>query len=218
MIRLSDGISSVRHAIIFAITSCFARFIHFGHLVFSLHYISCSSIVLPVAAAHGGLTSSLCSILLYIAYKSISIGISHSLVLYHIPSFLASIYWNNSSRILRAILPLLCMILFIVHPIGSSIWYYSLYWIIPMTLSAIAPETPLYRAFASSFALHACGSVLWIYCLEVPAQAWISVMPLVLFERTLVACGMLAVHYSYSYLSQTMDRTEQESIAISTTL
>jgi hypothetical protein len=110
------------------------------------------------------------------------------------------------------------MILFIVHPIGNSVWYYSLYWIIPMALSAAALETPVYRAFASSFALHACGSVLWIYCLEFPAHVWISVMPLVLFERIIVACGMLAMHYGYSYLSQVKRGTLQKPVAISTTL
>lgn len=113
-----------------------------------------------------------------------------------IPTILATLSWNYSSDpksikngLIHLLLPLFCMILFFLSPVGSRAWPYSLFWLIPITLYLISLKkrgTLLTRALQSTFIAHATGSILWVYTIQMPAEAWISLIPVVAIERSLI--------------------------------
>ena len=89
-------------------------------------------------------------------------------------------------------LPLLCILLFILHPIGRSVWFYSLFWLIPLILTFFPlPKLNLFsNSLASAFVDHAVGSVIYLYLLNIPAHFWIEAIPHTIFERIFIAGGI----------------------------
>ena len=75
---------------------------------------------------------------------------------------------------MQILVPVLCMALFGLHPVGSQAFAYTLYWLIPVTLYIMSslvnvlPRfqqfTPIFlQALSSTFIAHAVGSVIWLY-------------------------------------------------------
>lgn len=116
-------------------------------------------------------------------------------LLYHIPTLVASAYWFSSNKIIRLLVPIACMALFISHPIGSNVFFYSLYWLIPVIIHFL-PRHIFLEALGTTFMAHAVGSVLWIYLVPMPAEYWIGLMPIVIVERLLFASGIILTSYA----------------------
>lgn len=121
-------------------------------------------------------------------------GLFNPLV-YYIPTLIASGYWFGTSRFIRVGLPLLCMILFIIHPIGHQAFFYSLFWLIPMAIHSLPRQNPFTEAVGTTFLAHGVGSVLMLYSAPLPVEYWLGLMPVVVVERLLFASGMTLVFY-----------------------
>lgn len=108
-----------------------------------------------------------------------------------LPPIFATIYFAKYSRgkMLGAIVPLICMALFIIHPIGSQAWFYSLYWLIP-AIALLLPEHLFMRALGATMTAHSIGSVVWLYSFPSTPSFWIALIPVVAFERLLFALGI----------------------------
>ena len=115
-----------------------------------------------------------------------------------IPSLFASFYWTTNSKLYKVLVPFICIILFVVHPVGRQAWLYSMYWIIPIALVFLSSKNIFYKAFGTTFVAHAIGSVLWVYFVPMTSAMFISLIPLVLVERLLFASGMILVYKTYS--------------------
>ncbi len=110
------------------------------------------------------------------------------------PLALAALYFGmRKYKTLVAIIPLICMILFIMHPEGRQAWYYSLYWLIPIIASFVKRSLVL-NSLGATFSAHALGSIAFLYAFNLPAEIWIALIPIVFLERMLFACG-IAVSY-----------------------
>lgn len=109
------------------------------------------------------------------------------------PMLFAALYFSKKSR-WNIIVPLIAMIAFIAHPIGRTVWYFSLYWTIPMIAYALRDRWVLARALGATFSAHAVGGAAWIYAFNLPAKVWISLIPIVAMERIVFAVG-IAVMY-----------------------
>lgn len=108
-----------------------------------------------------------------------------------IASFFAARVFTQRDVVLSVILPIACMILFIAHPIGNQAWMYALYWFTPPLLWFMK-DTVWIRALQASFVCHAVGSIVWLYTGALPAGVfWISLIPIVIVERIIVALGMV---------------------------
>lgn len=137
----------------------------------------------------------------------ILIGISKaqtyfSFILYT-PLFLAGFYFSKMFRKTRyeVLVPIIAIALFLIHPIGRTVWYYSLFWIIPIIISLNKkrllrltrkrdiPTIYLY-SIASTFIDHAVGSIMYLYYLNIPAIYWIMAIPFIPFERMIYALGI----------------------------
>jgi hypothetical protein len=110
------------------------------------------------------------------------------------PMIFAAFYFGSKSRS-RVIVPLICMALFILNPIGMQVWYYSLYWLIPVA-AALWKDRLFLRSLGATFTAHAVGSVAFLYAFSIPAGTWITLIPIVAYERLSFAIGI-----SISYIA-----------------
>jgi hypothetical protein len=110
------------------------------------------------------------------------------------PMVLAAIYFGlPKSKKLILIVPLLCMLLFIVHPEGRKAWYFALYWLIPI-ICFFKKDRLILNALGSTFTAHAVGSTAFLYALNLPAPVWLGLIPIVFMERALFSAGIWATY------------------------
>ncbi len=121
---------------------------------------------------------------------------------YWVPGLCAALYWQLPSKFYRLGLPLLCMILFVSHPVGAAAAPYALYWFIPLMIAMMSSRTIWLDALASTFTAHAVGSVIWLYTVPMTAAAWMALIPMVACERMLYASGIVVGHAVISYVSR----------------
>ena len=115
---------------------------------------------------------------------------------YYIPSLCGALYFKQHSFWFNLTLPLICMALFMMHPVGGAAWVYAMFWVIPVTITllGIDKQTVFAAALGSTFVTHAVGSVLFLYCLPTVATYWLALVPVVVFERLLYATGISMVY------------------------
>ena len=126
-----------------------------------------------------------------------------------IPTLLSAVGFASYAqpRSLRSILmligyPTLCMLLFILHPVGGTAATYSLYWLVPSACYVAhlyGFNSVLLAALGSTFIAHATGSVMWLYLRPTTPELWISLIPLVFVERFVFA---LAATTAYCVLKK----------------
>ncbi len=103
----------------------------------------------------------------------------------------AALYFAKKSR-WTLIIPVVAMIVFIANPIGRSVWYYSLFWLIPIAMYFMHDKSLLARSLGATFTAHAVGGAIWIWALHLPASVWQGLIPVVAQERLLMAVGIAA--------------------------
>ena len=186
----------------FSLASCMPALIGYYGGLLGILIAAFFSVISNISTV--GIVSSLCSFGSLYLYNLSTIKIGKILA-YTIPGMCAALCWANQSdkssqlnkqKVVRygvqVFLPLLCMVLFIAHPVGFIAAPYSFYWLIPVGLTFFRPT--IWRdALISSFVAHAVGSVIWIYMIPMSAAQWWGLIPVVLFERCAIAAGMVFV-------------------------
>jgi len=107
-----------------------------------------------------------------------------------LPMLFAVLYFARKDKF-NLIIPALAIIAFIAHPIGRTVWYFALFWIIPIVTYFLHDRFLLARALGATFTAHAVGGALWIWFFALPAPVWISLIPVVALERTFFALGIV---------------------------
>lgn len=128
-------------------------------------------------------------------------------VLRLLPMLFAAYYFGvrkkSWSRALCVIVPILAMILFISHPTGRVAWLYAMYWWIPVIV-ALLPEkyssNIILKSFGATFTAHAIGSVVWLYAFQMTPEQWIGLIPVVAFERSMFALGIIGSYIGMNLL------------------
>jgi len=98
---------------------------------------------------------------------------------------------------LNVVLPISCMFLFIMHPVGQKAFFYSLFWLIPIAayiVQFLGVRSFFLVALSSSFIAHAVGSVLWLYMMPMTPAQWLALIPVVAMERFVFTVGSLSVY------------------------
>jgi hypothetical protein len=173
----------------FLIISC-ARFIPFNYMVGSLNYSMAGSFfsVSTIAAVFIGKYSSWWSLLLFfVTFKKLTFSKFIYFASNRIPLLGAACSYSKPNIIISVMFPLVCMFLFIIHPVGFLAWPYATYWLIPVILFLSKKENLFSRALASVFVAHAIGSVIWIYTHDMSATTWLALIPVVAYERIVMA-------------------------------
>jgi hypothetical protein len=127
-----------------------------------------------------------------------------------LPMVVAAIYFGAKKKSLGIILPLLAIAAFIVHPVGRTVWFFSLYWTIPI-IATLLPEkyksNIFIRSLGTTFTAHAVGGAIWIYSIPMTAEQWIGLIPVVAYERLLFATG---IAISYVAVNTLLDKIDQK--------
>jgi hypothetical protein len=157
-------------------------------------FFSASSIALPLVGAWSSIptiiTTCACGFLVRLAFGASMMP----MLAFWIPGLCAALYWQLPSKFYRIGLPLICMILFVVHPVGAAAAPYAVYWFIPLIIAALRSRSLWLDAMASTFTAHAIGSVIWLYTVPMSAGAWLALIPIVACERLLYTSGIVVGH------------------------
>jgi len=125
-----------------------------------------------------------------------------------LPIIFAGIYFTKAFKGNKKliIIPLLCILLFVINPIGRTVWFYSCFWLIPILISLFKEKLdkilrfPLFKIYGYSlgaaFVDHAIGSVVFLYLLKIPANFWIEAMPMTFVERLMIAAGIELCYFA----------------------
>lgn len=90
------------------------------------------------------------------------------------------------------VLPALSILAFNLHPIGRTVWFYSLFWLIPFIVWPFRERFLIARSLGTTFVAHSVGGAVWIWAFNLPANVWISLIPVVILERAIFALGISA--------------------------
>lgn len=88
--------------------------------------------------------------------------------------------------------PIISIIIFNLHPIGKTVWFYSLFWLMPLIAWPFRERFLLARALGATFTAHSVGGAIWIWVFNLPAAVWVSLIPIVAMERAIFALGISA--------------------------
>ncbi len=125
-------------------------------------------------------------------------------VLRFLPMLFAVYYFSRGeikSKITKVIIPLACIGLFVLHPIGRQAWIFSLYWFIPVLAVIVPQKWPgqlFFRSFGATFTAHAIGGAIWIYTVPMTAGQWFGLIPVVAYERFLFGIGIAASYVVFN--------------------
>ena len=104
---------------------------------------------------------------------------------------------GNSSKLILAV-PILAILIFWAHPIGRQVWYFALFWTIPI-IAYFKKNNLLAKSLGSTFTAHAVGGAAWIWAFNLPEAVWKSLIPVVIEERVLFALGIAGSYLVTKY-------------------
>lgn len=137
-------------------------------------------------------------------------GLDLLTVIRFLPMMLAAVYFGIRGRKMAIIFPL-CIILFLVHPIGQKAWLYACIWLIPL-IATFGKKRLILNSLGATFTAHAVGSTIFLYAFGLTPQIWLALIPMVFIERGLFALGIWA---SYLATNTVLDKlTEIEKFGI----
>lgn len=173
-----------------------SHLINFSWVVGSqMALFSAANIMVPLSGVFGGILGSSGLFILGILLRLVFFGsLTAKLLAFHIPGFFAALYWSTRHWSIRLIIPISCMILFVIHPEGYAAYAYAMYWLIPVILYFARTQHVFFEALGSTFVAHAVGSVIWMYTVPMSAATWLALIPIVAFERLLFASGMVLAY------------------------
>lgn len=125
-----------------------------------------------------------------------------------LPMLFAAYYFGTRKEKLNLLVPLLAILVFIVHPIGRQVWFFSLYWTIPIIVKILPDkysQNAFLRSLGATFTAHAVGGAAWIWTVSMTAEQWIGLIPVVAYERLLFAAGIGISYVAFNTLLDKLD-------------
>lgn len=168
-------------------------FFKVSHLVGSQHaFISLSDCLISISGSFIGLFG-----LFILTFIRGAVTAHGSFFFSHFPSLFGGLAWARPTVLLRVLVPALCMGLFWAHPTGAAAGVYAFFWLIPIVIHLRGISGLIAHAYASTFVVHAVGSVTWLYTHTMSAEQWVALMPLVVIERSVLAGGAVVGYYLF---------------------
>jgi len=145
-------------------------------------------IVSIVFFAYAGFALVVASILYYALYQVETFQSISLLRLF--PMVFAAYYFGTRRKHLSIAIPLIAIALFIAHPEGRQVWYFTLFWTIPI-IAHFFKQRLFIRSLGATFAAHSVGGAIWIWSVpSMTPELWIALIPVVIIERLLFASGI----------------------------
>lgn len=118
-----------------------------------------------------------------------------------VPMLFATIYFGKRTK-LNLIIPALAIVAFNLNPIGRTVWFYSLFWLIPIICYFWQEKFLLAKALGATFSAHAVGGAIWIWTFHLPTSVWIGLIPVVIVERLVFALAMVGIYQTMKVIIQ----------------
>lgn len=177
---------------IFAVLGLLALQVPFTQIIGSKVKFTLFDFFGPIATGFIGLAPGLISVFIMQFVNFLIHGaevVDAGTVIRFFPMLFAAWYFARKGHF-NWIIPLIAIIAFIVHPIGRTVWYYPMYWLIPIVMYFLRDKYLLARAFGTTFTAHAVGSTLWLWVFALPKAVWAGLIPVVAMERALFGVGI----------------------------
>jgi len=212
MINPNNHYKNIQHSLLFGglcklLTPCKMSFIVGSYAAF----FSLTNCAVPLVGAVSGFTGVLSFFGISMLVRAVIAPFSlFKLFAFHVPGMVAAISWIEEYKAVRVIIPAVCMAAFIMHPVGSEAWLYTLYWLIPIIVYFMGNTHILAQALSSTFIAHAVGSTIWLYADPMVPSVWLALIPVVALERLLFAFGMTGLYMAIQYVQQHMPLYAQQ--------
>ena len=119
------------------------------------------------------------------------------------PMLFAAYYFGTKKRSISIAVPVMAMAAFMLHPIGRTVWFFSLYWTIPIIVKLLPKKysnNVLLKSLGATFTAHSVGGAAWIWSVPMTAEQWVMLIPIVAFERLLFAAGIAGSYVAMNTL------------------
>ena len=126
------------------------------------------------------------------------------------PMLFAAYYFGTKRKSISVIVPLLAIAAFVLHPVGRTVWFFSLYWTIPIIVKMLPnrySQNVLLKSLGATFTAHSVGGAAWIWAIPMTAGQWIALIPVVAYERILFAAGIAG---SYVIVNTVLDKMTEK--------
>jgi len=119
------------------------------------------------------------------------------------PMLFAAYYFGTKKKNLSIAVPIIAITAFILHPVGREVWFFTLFWTIPI-IGKLLPRkyssNVLVKSYGATFAAHSVGGALWIWTIPMAAGQWIALIPIVFVERFLFGAGIAVSYVAFNAL------------------
>ena len=164
----------------------------------------------PVAGAFLGPVVGVLSVLIAEVSSYLLLGKTFTLinVLRLTPMLFAAWYFGTKKDKISFLAPVLAIVLFIAHPVGRQVWFFSLFWTIPIIIKLLPKkygERVFLKSLGATFTAHAVGGAMWNYMVPMTPGAWVGLIPVVVYERLLFAAGIAV---SFVVLNTVLDKLD----------
>ena len=119
--------------------------------------------------------------------------------------FAAYYFGTKGKKKITVAIPAVCMAIFMLHPVGRQVWFFSLYWTIPIIVKMLPvkyADNAFLKGLGATFTAHAIGGAIWIWTVPMTAGQWVGLIPIVAYERLLFAAGIAG---SYVLMNTSID-------------
>jgi len=115
-----------------------------------------------------------------------------------LPTMLAAAYFGLKTKKTAIVFPI-CILLFILNPIGRQAWLYSMIWLIPF-FATFFKKHLLLNSFGATFTAHAVGSVIFLYSFGLTPAIWMGLIPVVFIERGVFTIGIFTSCLAFNFV------------------
>jgi len=201
----------VMFLLLFAILSFIGARINFSPLIGADNqFFTLFQFFAPISAAFLGPAIGVLSVFLAEIVNFVLLGKAFEPVniLRLAPMLFAAYYFGTrNSNALQSItiVPLIAILIFLAHPIGAQVWYFTLFWLIPLAMKVFFKNTLLAKSLGTTFTAHAVGGALWIWTIPMTVAAWNALIPIVAYERVLFALGIAVSYLVFNTVLSTLE-------------
>ena len=104
--------------------------------------------------------------------------------------------------------PVVSILIFLAHPYGRQVPYYTLFWVIPL-ISYRFRNNLYMKSLGATFTAHSVGGAAWIWAFNLKSAVWNSLIPVVISERLLFAVG---ISVSFIVIKRTLEYLASKKI------
>src|SRR3989338_3952694 len=180
---------------LFAIFAFIAQRINFSGLIGAENqFFTLFQFFGPIAGAFLGPIAGVAAVLLAETTDFLIAGKEATLVniIRLFPMLFATYYFATNKRALNIAIPVISIMLFLANPIGRQVWFFALFWTIPIIIRLIPrlSDSVPGRSLGATFTAHSVGGALWIWTVPMTVSQMIALIPIVAYERLLFAAGI----------------------------